>query len=276
MRGVAYAGGVGVAGILSRTSAIFLRDAQIATSYGAAFGLQLLGTVVAAAVSYCIALGAGNPTVAGGARYFDYLAVNMAFYGFQSTALLTFAEAIRESQLVGTLEVMLSTPTSIPVLILSTGLWAFMFCGLQTSLFLATAVAFGLNLSHTNVLTVLVFLVLTIACISPLGVLAASVTMVFKKAGPVEFFFNNAALLCGGVFLPVDKLPAPLQIFSWLLPISHALNGLRAGVLGTPITHVIGDVAWLSIASIVLVPLSLLAFARAVRAARVDGTLGSY
>ncbi len=276
MRSVAYAGGAGLAGILSRTSAIFMRDAQIATSYGAAFGLQLLGTMVAAAVTYCIALGAGNPSVAGSGRYFDYLAVNMAFYGFQSTALLTFAEAIRESQLVGTLEVMLSTPTSIPVLILSTGLWAFTFCGLQTSLFLATAGALGLNFSHVNVPTVLVFLALTIACISPLGVLAASVTMVFKKAGPVEFFFNNAALLCGGVFLPIDKLPLPLQAFAWLLPISHALSGLRAGVHGTPIGQLTGDVVWLGTASIVLVPLSLLAFARAVRIARLDGTLGSY
>ena len=200
----------------------------------------------------------------------------MAFYGFQSAALLSFAEAIRESQLAGTLEVMLATPTSIPVLVFSAGLWAFAFCGFETVLFLGASMIFGLNLSHVNVVTVLVVLALTIACISPLGVLAASVTMVFKKSGPVEFFFNSAALLCGGVFLPVDKLPHALQIVAWFLPISHALTALRAGFNGAPLAHVIENVVWLAVASVVLVPLSLAVFARAVRLARVDGTLGSY
>ena len=127
-------------------------------------------------------------------------------------------------------------------MILSPGLWAFAFCALQTTIFIAISVVFGLDIAHADPLTVAVFLLLTVACISPLGVLAASMTMVFKKSGPVEFLFNNAALVCGGIFLPVEKLPHALQMVSWLLPITHALRGLRAGFRGAPIATLTGDV----------------------------------
>ena len=263
-------------GTLGRASAIFVRDARIATSYRATFLLQLLGTAVSAIVTYVIALAAGNGALAGGGHYFDYLAINMAFYGFQATALMSFGEAIRDSQLAGTLEAMLSTPTSIPVMILSPGLWAFAFCALQTTIFIAISVVFGLDIAHADPLTVAVFLLLTVACISPLGVLAASMTMVFKKSGPVEFLFNNAALVCGGIFLPVEKLPHALQMVSWLLPITHALRGLRAGFRGAPIATLTGDVVWLCVAAVILIPISLVIFGRAVRIARIDGTLGTY
>lgn len=265
-----------VLGALNRACAIFVRDARVATSYRASFVLQVMGTPVSAAVMYFIALAAGNAALPGGGHYFDYLAINMAFYGFQSAALLSFGEAIRDSQLAGTLEMVLATPTSIPLLILSAGLWAFTYCGLQTVLFLGTSLAFGLDVTHTNVLTVLAFIGLTIACISPFGVFAASMTMVFKKSGPIEFVFNNSALLFGGIFLPIDKLPHVLQMVSWLLPISHALTGLRAGFRGLPLSALVPEVIWLCIASIVMIPCSLFVFARAVRIARCDGTLGSY
>ena len=263
-------------GVLTRASAIFLRDAKLAISYSANFWFESLGTMFSVVVTYMIAQAVGTNSPDGAGSYFNYLTVNMAFFRFQGTALISFANAIRESQLAGTLEVMLATPTSIPLLILSAGLWAFTWTGLQTALFLITAIPLGFDVTHTNLACVLVFTLLTVACMSPLGIIAASLTMRFKKSGPIEFFFSNVSLVCSGIFLPVDRLPHLLQGVGWLLPITHTLTALRGGFRGDGIVQHLPDALWLCGATLLLLPLSLLAFSRAVRIARFDGTLGTY
>jgi ABC-type multidrug transport system permease subunit len=142
--------------------------------------------------------------------------------------------------------------------------------------YLAIAVAFGLDLSHVNYLTTAVFLILTVGAVSPLGVLAASLAMVIKKTGPVEFLSTASASLFGGVYLPLNRLPVALQAIGWLLPITHALNGFRAAAAGIPLSGVASDAIWLVVASLILMPVSLWIFAKSVGRARVDGTLSMY
>jgi lipooligosaccharide transport system permease protein len=154
--------------------------------------------------------------------------------------------------------------------------WSFALTAMQTGVYLLVAMAFGLNLSHLDPLTAVVFLVLTVAAVSPLGVLAAALAMVIKKTGPVEWISVSSANLFGGVFVPLASLPVALQFIGWCLPITHALNGFRAAAGGVPLGHVAADAIWLLGASIVLTPLSLWLFVRAVNKARVDGTLAMY
>jgi ABC-2 type transport system permease protein len=180
--------------------------------------------------------------------------------------------------MLGTLEVVLVTPTSLPTVVLSTGLWGFTLTSAQVLIALLTGVLLGLQLD-INFLTTIVFLILTIACMSPLGVLAASTIMIFKQNAPTQFVAGSAATLLGGVLYPVSKLPHLLQIVSWFLPITHSLEGIRAGLLeGVPLTNpiVAGDALWLISATAILLPISLLVFARSVNLARRDGTLGHY
>ena len=55
---------------------------------------------------------------------------------FQTAALNSFAEAIRDGQLTGTLEVVLATPTTLPVLVLSSAVWSFTLTAMQTGVYL--------------------------------------------------------------------------------------------------------------------------------------------
>jgi ABC-2 type transport system permease protein len=127
-----------------------------------------------------------------------------------------------------------------------------------------------------NFLTTIVFLILTVGAVSPLGVLAAALSMVIKKTGPIEWVSTSSAALFGGMYLPLRYLPYWLQVLGWMLPITHALNGFRAAAAGIPLHDVASDAIWLLVASLVLMPCSLWVFAKAVRKARVDGTLSMY
>ncbi len=268
------------ASVLPKVGAIFRRDAIVAMSYPGNFAISWASIVVEVVVAWYISLlvhpsarfGPGGQVTS----YFQYLVINFAFVRFQTAALNSFAEAMRDGQLTGTLEVVLATPTTMPALVLSSGVWSFTLTALQTAAYLLIALAFGLDLSHANVLTALVFLALTVLAVSPLGVLAAALAMVIKKTGPVEWVSTSSASLFGGVWVPLSAMSLPLQLVGWCLPITHALNGFRAAAAGVPIGAVAYDAVWLLAATVVLMPISLWLFVRAVNKARVDGTLAMY
>jgi len=269
-----------IGSVLAACWAIFVRDARIALSYQLNFWLQWVTVLFSVGLSYFLGR-LISPSAAFGVgghqeSYFDYVAINIAFLRFQQTALQSFALAIRESQMAGTLEATLVTPVKLSVIVLSAGLWAFFNTALQTGSYLLLAIPFGLDLHRADVVTVLVFLVLTVLCIAPLGVVAASAVIMFKQIGPFEFFITGLSNVVGGVYFPVAMLPLPLAIAAWLLPITHALNGLRGGLQGASLAQVSSDALWLTLASAILLPVSLAFFAAAVKRAKLDGTLGQY
>jgi ABC-2 type transport system permease protein len=269
-----------LAGALSKTGAIFVRDARCALSYPAYFHSQWVAIFVEVTIAYYLSLIVA-PSASFGANgqtgsYFTYLVVSFAFVTFQNNAMLSFAESIREGQTTGTLEAVLATPTSLSLIILATGLWSFTLTLGRVVVYFLLALLFGLNLHHMNWLTAAVFLVLTIAAVSPIGVLAAAATMVFKKTGPLAFSVNSATSLFGGVYLPLTRLPLPLQAIGWMLPITHALNGFRAAVYGATLWDLRMEVIWLLGLTAVLMPVSLYLFARTVHRGRHDGSLAGY
>lgn len=260
---------------LRKAGAIFTRDRRLALSYDLAFILQWLQIIVQVFGFYFM-----SKLFPHGSRFpgFSYWLVNLAFARFQLTALQSFQLAMRGDQMLGTLECVLVTPTSLPTVVLSTGLWGFALTSMQVALYIVLGMFLGVDFSHTNLLTLLVFVLLTIGCMSPLGVMAASTIMTFKQTAPTQFVAGSAANLLGGVLFPVTLLPPFLQVVSWFLPITHSLDGVRGAVKGAALTDpsVAGDALWLVGAVALLTPLSLFIFNRAVNMARRDGTLGHY
>lgn len=266
--------------VLSKVRAIFVRDAKLALSYRANFLLTLAGTAISVTLAYFISLAAGPNTRLNfgvpGLSYFDYLAINMAFVRFQSTGLTSYAEVVRDNQTAGTLEVTLATPTGLPTIVLSAGLWAFTFSAVQAVIYVVVATFFGLNVSHVNLWALVVILLLTVISSSPLGIIAAAMAVTFNKTGPVDFVVSTTTWVFGGIYLPLTALPPFVQYVGWCLPVTHALGALRAAMHGNSLAETSGDVVWLSVATAVLLPISLWLFALSVRRAKIDGTLGHY
>ncbi len=263
-----------------KAGAIFLRDARLAISYPMSFWLGWVSIAGQVLAFYFVSklIGPSKSFGFGGhaTSYFDYVIVNLAFVEFQSVAIQSFQRAIRSDQMLGTLEAVLATPTSLPLIVLSSGLWAFTLTALEVAVYLAVGALLGLDLTRTNLVTALTFLLLTVACMSPVGVLSAASIMTFKQLGPTNWVASGLAMLLGGVLFPVSKLPVYLQAVSWMLPITHALNGIRGAVGGASVAALMPDAIWMIVCTILLMPISLVAFATAVRRAKLDGTLGHY
>jgi ABC-2 type transport system permease protein len=88
---------------------------------------------------------------------------------------------------------------------------------------------------------------------------------------------GHLSVLLGGVYFPLQVLPFWLQNVAQFLPFTHALEGLRQAVLnGKGLTQLTTQLDILFTFAVVLLPLSLAAFAWAVGQAKRLGTLSQF
>ena len=88
---------------------------------------------------------------------------------------------------------------------------------------------------------------------------------------------TTASGLLGGVFYPVDILPAWLVPFSQLLPITHALEAMRQILLnGVSFAFVWEQALILVLFSAILIPMGLAAFGYGLKIAKREGSLLYY
>jgi ABC-2 type transport system permease protein len=201
----------------------------------------------------------------------------MAVNGYMSTSLVCFAQAIRGNQPPGTLKTVLVTPTSPVAFVLFSSLYPFVRAAFDAVLYLLAGMMFGLSLGRVNFLAVLLLFLLSAAAFSSIGILSATFTLVFKRGDPLLWLFGGLSWLLGGVFYPFQILPRFLQHAAQLLPITHALVGMRAALLHhASILEVLPQIGVLGLFGLVGMPLSLLAFHLGVRWAKVTGTLSHF
>ncbi len=268
--------------VLRQFGAILKKDWLVEYSYRLQFLLTVSGVFFQLATFFFVSKLVG-PLVAPqlrayGGDYFSFLAIGLAFGSYQWISLQTFSSSLREQQVMGTLEIMLASPIRPEALIIGSSLWSFLFATIEVLIYLVLgALVFGLNIQHINVLSAVVVIIMTILAMSAFGILSASFIMVFKRGDPVAWAFGTVSELLGGVYYPIHILPDPLQYMANALPITHSLKAIRLAVLqGYSVGQLVHELGMLAIFAVVLLPISLLFFRKAIDIARRDGTLSQY
>lgn len=264
-----------------RALAFLRRDLRLQLSYRFAFILQISGIFFSMLVFYFLSKLIGPsaaPYLADyGGDYFAFVLIGLAFSGYFGVGLQGFAGTIREAQTTGTLEAMLLTPTRLSTIVLSSSIYDYGFVTFQVLVYLVFgAVLFGVDING-NLPAALVILVLTIIAMTAVGIIASSFILVLKRGDPVTWLFNSLGLLLGGVYYPIELMPSWLQKLSLLLPITYSLSAMRRALLtNASFQELLPEITALLIFSLVLVPLSLAIFRRAVHRAKVDGSLAHF
>ncbi len=266
---------------LRRIAAFFRRDLLTLASYRLATLLQVGGVLVSVALFYFMAqlFGAAVlPTLRQyGGDYFAFVLLGIAFAGYQTAGLSSFAQAIRSGQVLGTLEAMLATPTRLGTILLASSLGTFLGASVQVLLYLLIGGLFGATFPQGNVGTALLALLLSILAFSGLGILSAGFILVTKRGDPLQMLLNTASFLLAGVYYPLEVLPAWLQRIALLLPMTHALRAMRLALLqGAGPAQVAPELLTLGLLASILLPGSMLAFRLALRRARTEGSLTQF
>jgi len=263
-------------------AACLRRDFLAESSYRLSFALGALATLANLAVFYFIGRLFGGRLAPElevfGTDYFGYAFAGLAFFGYIGTGAGSYAERLRQEQMQGTLEAVLSTPLSELALLAALSAWNFLFASFELVVYAAAGLfVFGLSFPSANWPAVALVFALSVLCFAALGVISSCFVVVFKRGNPVAWVLNNFEGLLGGVYAPVAVFPGWLQAVSACLPVTYAVRAFQLALhKGAGLGEIKGDLLALAAFTIVLVPISVKLFSLSVSRARRAGTLGEY
>jgi ABC-2 type transport system permease protein len=257
----------------------FWRDFTIARTYRTVFVLEAIEALFGAAMFYYVARFVDTPelqhALPQGGSYFAFSLVGFVFLDYLNAALDTFDRSLEEARDSGTLEHLLVTQTSLPVFVAGSAIYPFAATTLRIAVYLAwAALLFGFPVFAANWFAVFAVLVVALLAFSGLGILSASYLLLFKRGNPAKWFFLGVSSVAGGMLFPVSILPDWLQLVARLNPVTYALEAMRAALLGGASVAVV----WRSLAILLLfaaaiLPISMVAFAWALKRTKINGTL---
>jgi len=266
---------------LKKAWAFIVRDFRIAVSYPFAFVLGMGGVFFSVLIWLFFSrmmVGVNPESLARyNCDYFAFVIVGIALQNYLAVAMGGLTRSIKESQMLGTLEMLLVTPTSLPTVVFASSVGPFLSTTLRTLVYFLFGAIYGLQFRMHAPGALMVVLTLSIISFSAFGIISAAVILVVKRGDPFALLIGIFSTLLSGIYYPVDVLPSILQKLAWFVPVTHSAEALRLILLtGKGFTDVWSQIVWLSVFSAIALPLALLAFSFGVRRARLHGTLGHF
>jgi ABC-2 type transport system permease protein len=261
--------------------AFLRRDYRIYLSYRASFVLQAFGIVFPLALFFYLGRVVdqtrfgSQQNLSGG--YFGYVVVGLALLTIVQASLSSFSRKLREEQMSGTFEALMATPRSPSLIVLSSATYELLRATVTgLTMIVAGVVLFGLrlDLGPGSIAVTVVGLVGCLGLFASLGVAVAAFTVVIKQTAALLGMVVGGLALLGGVYFPIEVLPAPLEQVAAALPFTWGLDVLRASLLGGTVDP--AQLGGLLASAVLLLPVALLGFTMAVRRARRTGTLAEY
>ncbi|MCB6184789.1 ABC transporter permease [Leeia sp. TBRC 13508] len=206
---------------------------------------SVLGNIIEPML-YLVGLGYGLgsmlPSV-GGFPYLHFLAAGIVCQSTMNSATFeALYSAFSRLHVQRTWEAILHAPVSIDEVLMGEWLWAASKSFLSGLAILFVMVVWGItSVEHALFAVPVVFLI---------GLCFAGIGLIVTCVSPsYDFFMYYFTLVIGpmlfvsGVFYPVSQLPDWLQIFSQLLPLTHAIELLRPVLLTGESVHPLQNIA---------------------------------
>jgi ABC-2 type transport system permease protein len=261
------------------TRAFLRRDWRIWSSYKLAVLLQVVSVLAVILLTYFVGSALGSRSTGSGGHGPDYVAFVLAGIAFTDVFLSTLnalPQAIRDSQLNGTLEPMLITPIPAFALMAASAGFRTVQSLMRLIIYLVVAtLALGYWHQANPITTLLVFVPGCLTFVL-LGLIAGSFVLVFKQGDPIVLGYVGLSGLLGGTVFPTSVLPAWAQPLTSLLPLSHALTGIRLGLAGALPSAVLLQASVLGVFSLGLVPVAMASLHWALARAKQEGSLVQY
>jgi ABC-type multidrug transport system permease subunit len=262
--------------------AFLRRDFLIAWSYRLAFFSDWVNLFVQIALFYFVGRLVDPrkmPTFHGShASYIEFVAVGIAITSFMQVGIGRVVTAMRNEQLMGTLESLLMTPTSPVTVQLGSVVYEVVYVPIRTLgfLFLASAIL-GAHFDFAGVGPALVVLLLFVPLVWGLGMVSAAGVVTFRRGLGIVGVGTLVLTATSSTYFPVGVFPSWFRGIARLNPVSITLQAARNALLGgagwrsaLPAAFILAPMAVAALA------LGMAAFGRALRRERRRGTLGLY
>lgn len=260
----------------------FMRASWLsASSYRVSMILSLVGVIGSVIPVYFIAK-ALQPVMSSaiqgeGHQYFAFVLVGSITFLFIPLAVSALPSTITSSITSGTMEAVLGTPTSMPVMLTGMMGYSFAWTILRASLMLIAGWVLGASISWVQLPSAMLLLLLIILSYVPIGLMSAAAYLAFRTSGPLAAGVMILSSLLGGVYYPTHVIPSWLEHVSGAIPLTYGLRALRRVLLeGESLTTVRSDIGVLLFMTVLLFAAGGWMFSAAMRYARRTGSLSYY
>jgi ABC-2 type transport system permease protein len=254
---------------------------QTALSYRLRLVLSLAALAASVVPVYFIA-GAIQPLIADaiateGSQYFAFRLVGMTTMMFLSSAVNALPGAIGSGIGSGMLEAVLSTRARLPGVLVGMIGYDLLWTSIRAVMLLVAGVVLGARLQLLQLPIALGILLLIIALHFAIGLIAAALVLAFRTPGPIASAVLALSAFLGGAYYPTTVIPSWIQDVSHFIPLTYGLRAMRQTLLeGFPIAAVLPDLLILAGSTVVALAVGSVVFLRALRYARMAGTLSHY
>ncbi len=209
-------------------------------------------------------------------RLVMFLLIGTLVWAYLSAVLDDVSLVVGWERWEGTIEHTLMAPVPRVIHLLGMSVFGVAHAVLRTVLIFALAAPFfDINVANADWLAA--FAVIAVGSVSVIGlaILAGILPLLYPERGPqMSFMVQAVVLLVSGVYYSVDVLPGWLQAVSYLSPATYMLDGIRGAMLdGQGIGEMTRILVMLLVFGVLLVPLSVAAFALAEKWAKITGRL---
>jgi ABC-2 type transport system permease protein len=274
--------GIGGTNELNKLFAFVRRDVLVLLSYRLAFLADIANLAFQSVTFYFVSLMIDPATMPeyGGttASYMAFVGIGIAFGAFMQIGLGRVVSAIRNEQVLGTLESLFMTPTRPLTLQVGLVVYDLIYVPIRTAIFLGIVMgAFGVRFDLAAVAPALAVLFLFIPMVWGLGMMGAGAVLTFRRGGGVVGFIGAAVSIASGAYFPLELLPEPLAATLALSPVAVAFDAARRTLIGGEgWAQISGDLVYLAASAIVSLAIGLWAVRAAILRERRMGTLSHY
>lgn len=222
---------------LRKLAAFLRRDFLVLISYRTAFVSDVLNLAFQALVFSFVGR-IVNPTSLpsyGGENvtYIAFVTVGIALGAFLQVGLGRVSTALRNEQLMGTLESLFMTPTHPLTIQVGLVVYDLIYVPLRTAIFLAIVVGiFDIRFISGAIGPALVLLLAFMPFVWGLGMVGASAILTFRRGAGVMALLGAGLSVGSGAYFPITVFPQWLQDIARWSPITVAFEATRQALIG--------------------------------------------
>ncbi|HUS20087.1 MAG TPA: ABC transporter permease [Terriglobales bacterium] len=264
--------------LFAKLGAIFKRDLLTSMRASLGFGLVLVATLVELATFYFLARSVGPGYRPEGIDYFWFLLVGTAFFDLLLSSTRSLVQNLREAQISGVMEVLMTTSTPAVVIIMLQALSGIVAKVATAALYVVVGVLlFRIQLPSPNFSAVSVTLLLAIVLAISISLAAAGLQLWLQRGDTAIVLLGILTGFFSGVLFPIGSLPAVLHTLAYFNPFAQALTAFRLALLrGATLSSLTEPLTILGAWCVVALPLGFAIFAFALRRSRSTGSLAFY
>jgi ABC-2 type transport system permease protein len=253
------------------------RDLHVYLSYRTRMISQLLTALFSLTLFYYVSRLVHVSGFTSHSAYFGFVVVGISMISVMYSCF-SIPELVRQELVAGTFDRLLLSPFGAIRSVLAMALFPMVYSFVLAVFTLALAcVVFGLQLHWSTVPVAFPVMLLVLLAFMPFGVLFAALTVVIKQGSVGTSWVIALLSIVGGLYFPVTLLPGWLQTLSKLQPFTAATDLLRHLLVGnslgqSPQASLLKLIGF----SAVLLPLSIMILASAIRLGQRRGTIIEY